>query len=163
MHQVLPVILSNIVTDKEMKLKEMMKMMGLKTSVYWAVQYTFGYVIFLLVILMFIISGLIFQMRIFTINAFGSYFFLFIVSRLEPDTRLPSKLWGHVLVAMTFLFSVFFSKRKTASVVGYFFVLGICLVCAVVVGSLLSDPMNTDPSLRFGLSVIPSFALYVNH
>jgi hypothetical protein len=80
LHQLLPVFLANIASEKELKIKEMTSMMGLKMPVYWLVQYIFNYILYLGVIIFLIIAGFIFQIPFFTINAFGSYFILFIVS-----------------------------------------------------------------------------------
>ena len=139
--------MANIVTEKENKIKEMMSMMGLKMNLYWLVVYLFDYILYLGVIFFLIIAGFLFRIRFFTINSFGSYFFLFII-------------WGHDLIAISFLISLFFNNRRTALVAGYFLMLGITLVCNTLVESLLNDVVHAVPKNRSGLSVIPFFALY---
>ena len=87
LHQLLPVFMTSIVTEKESKIRELMKMTGLKLSLYWIVHYIFDYFIYLVVTAMLIISGHIYSVRFFTLNDFGVYYLLFL-------------LWGHVLIAM---------------------------------------------------------------
>eukprot|EP01114_Cavostelium_apophysatum_P009754 TRINITY_DN2300_c0_g1_i1.p1 TRINITY_DN2300_c0_g1~~TRINITY_DN2300_c0_g1_i1.p1 ORF type:complete len:1800 (+),score=493.64 TRINITY_DN2300_c0_g1_i1:225-5624(+) len=145
--QLLPVILSNIVYEKEAKIREMMTMMGLSMNIYWLVQYVFSYLLYLGVMMVLIIAGVIFRFRIFTINAFGSYFILFF-------------LWGHVLVALCFLLQCLFSSRKTALIFGYFSVLVGSLICNVLIDNILGDYENVQQSMALGLSVIPPFCLY---
>lgn len=86
LHQLLPVFLTNIAAEKESKIKELMKMTGLKFSIYWFVHYLFNYLLYLLVTSCLMAAGGIYQVRFYTINDFGSYIILFLV-------------WGHVLVA----------------------------------------------------------------
>jgi len=147
LHQLFPVFMANIVYEKESKIKDMMDMMGLKTDIYWIVTYIFDLILYVLVILFLILAGYVFQFRLFTINAFGSYFLLFII-------------WGNVLIAQSFLFSVIFSSKKTALIVGYFYILGVALICGVLVDNYVSDIGGVSSSTLFGISIVPPFALY---
>ncbi|KAL6073551.1 ABC transporter, ATPbinding domain containing protein [Balamuthia mandrillaris] len=146
LHQLLPVFLSAIAYEKEHRLREIMKMMGLKMWIYWVVLYLFNYILYLGVMLFLIVFGWIFQFRFFTVNNFLLYFLLFLI-------------WGHTLIAMSFLLSVFFNKAKTATIVGYFLILAICFICLYLVDSLVSD-IDTPGATLFGLSIVPPFALY---
>jgi len=147
LHQLFPVFLSNIVYEKESKIKDMMDMMGLKSDIYWLVTYIFDLILYILVICFLIIAGNVFQFRLFTINAFGSYFILFLI-------------WGNVLIAQSFLLSVLFSAKKTALIVGYFYILGVALLCGVLVDNYVSDIYGVPDATLFGLSIVPPFALY---
>lgn len=112
--------MSGLVFEKENKLREIMKMvrnssynqliqwywhvakqMGLKTPVYWLVQYIFYYMIYL--VTTFLIIGIAAAMgfRFFSVNNFFPIFFLFF-------------LWGHTMMATAFLLSVFFTRSTTA-------------------------------------------------
>eukprot|EP01118_Nematostelium_gracile_P008164 TRINITY_DN2698_c0_g1_i3.p1 TRINITY_DN2698_c0_g1~~TRINITY_DN2698_c0_g1_i3.p1 ORF type:complete len:600 (+),score=136.61 TRINITY_DN2698_c0_g1_i3:37-1800(+) len=103
--------------------------------------------LYLGVIFFLIVSGLIFRFRIFTINDPASYLILFL-------------LWGHVLIAFSFFLSVFFSKRKTATIVGYFMILGLALISGLLVDQLVANITTVDSKVRSAISIFPSFALY---
>ena len=92
------------------------------------------------------------EFRFFTVNNFGVYFILFF-------------LWGHTLVAMSFLISVFFQRERSASstlstplsalhhhskmtqsdpwvsceAFGYFYILGITFVAVFTIQTLIYD------------------------
>ncbi len=93
------------------------------------------------------VAGFIFQFRFFTINSFGSYFILFL-------------LWGHVLVISSYFFSTFFDSKRNALLTGYFFIIGMSLLCAYDFFIFLGDPYTVNAQLQFGLSVIPTVVLY---
>lgn len=122
-------------------------MMGLKLRMYWVVHYLFDYVLYLCIAAFLILAGNVAQFRVFTVNAPGSYILLFLI-------------WGHTLIAMSFLLSVCFGSRKTSLIVGYFMVVGFSLICTILLNSLIGDPTTADQGTVFGLSVIPPFALY---
>lgn len=75
---------------------------GLYDSSYWVSWFLLGIVMNTLVSLVLILSGLAFQLRFFVDNAFGLYFFLFI-------------LFSMAMVAFIFFLSVFMSHAKTSS------------------------------------------------
>ena len=81
--------------------------------------YGFNYILYVMLCIIMVGAGATLQFRIFTINNFWSYALLFL-------------LWGHVLIAQSFLLSVFISKRVTALIIGFFYVLGISLICDVL-------------------------------
>lgn len=143
LHQLLPVFLSSLAYEKENRIREMMKMMGLRMPIYWLVNYFWCYLLYCFVAAFLIIAGLVFQFRFFTVNNFGVYFILFF-------------LWGHTLVAMSFLISVFFQRERSASTFGYFYILGITFVAVFTIQTLIYDV--GEPALN-GISVVPSFAL----
>jgi hypothetical protein len=92
------------------------------------------------------------EFRFFTVNNFGVYFILFFI-------------WGHTLVAMSFLISVFFQRERSASstlftplfcaassmtsadrrawvsceAFGYFYILGITFVAVFTIQTLIND------------------------
>jgi hypothetical protein len=65
-----------------------------------------------------------------------------------------------VLIVSAFFFSVFFNHRRTALIVGYFFMIGIALVCAVLLETVLENPTTVSHTDRFAISLPPSFAVY---
>jgi hypothetical protein len=75
--------------------------MGLKTPVYWLVQYIFYYLIYLITTFLIIGIAAALGFRFFSVNNFFPIFFLFF-------------LWGHTMMATAFLLSVFFTRSSTA-------------------------------------------------
>jgi ABC-type transport system involved in multi-copper enzyme maturation permease subunit len=72
-------------------------------------------------VMMFLIAaGWLFWFCYYTVNNFLSYFILFFIC-------------GHVLIALSFLLSVFFQLKKTALITGYFLLLGLALCCTTLV------------------------------
>eukprot|EP01121_Diplochlamys_sp_Union-15-3_P000931 TRINITY_DN10786_c0_g1_i6.p1 TRINITY_DN10786_c0_g1~~TRINITY_DN10786_c0_g1_i6.p1 ORF type:complete len:784 (+),score=104.40 TRINITY_DN10786_c0_g1_i6:45-2354(+) len=141
-----PVILAGIVKEKEEGLREIMKMMGLKVHIYWLVTYFFNYILYLVTVFLIIILGAAFRFRFFTINNFGVYFIFFL-------------LWGHTLVALAILVSVFFTKSRTATVVGYVYIFASGLLASQLIANYFSNDKTPSGTL-FGLSCVPPFALY---
>eukprot|EP01112_Ceratiomyxa_fruticulosa_P013038 TRINITY_DN3645_c1_g1_i2.p1 TRINITY_DN3645_c1_g1~~TRINITY_DN3645_c1_g1_i2.p1 ORF type:complete len:881 (-),score=186.76 TRINITY_DN3645_c1_g1_i2:11-2653(-) len=143
---IFPVMLETIVYEKEGKLREIMKMMGLNMGVYWLVTYIFNYLMFFIMIILTWILASLLRFRYWTLNAHGAIFGLIFI-------------WGHVLVAASFFFSTLFGKTRTAVVMGYVYVFASGLLANQVMTSFLQNP-DTPNSVVFGISVIPTFALY---
>jgi hypothetical protein len=163
----MPVVLINIVYEKEFKLRTMMKMMGLSDLAYWVI--TFSYNIFVCVpcprcftscalppvtlaaryaIYLFIFIGLgaAARLSIFTKNSFSVTITLYL-------------LFAFNQVAMSFLWGVLFKFTRTATVSAYLWVLASGVIASFVVGPLVNN-INTDPGALFGIQLIPPFALY---
>ena len=58
-----PVILGNLVYEKEYKLREIMKMMGLKIEIYWLVSYVINLLLYLIAMLLMIAIAAAFGFR----------------------------------------------------------------------------------------------------
>eukprot|EP01090_Pellita_catalonica_P002724 TRINITY_DN122_c0_g1_i1.p1 TRINITY_DN122_c0_g1~~TRINITY_DN122_c0_g1_i1.p1 ORF type:complete len:717 (-),score=148.77 TRINITY_DN122_c0_g1_i1:637-2787(-) len=127
-------------------MREAMKMKGMRMMVYWIVNYIFFYSLFLVLMVFLIIAGVVLQFRFFTINDFFVYFILFL-------------LWGHVLVAMSFFASVFFSRAQSATVVGYFFIIATALIALNLVSDIINDIGNVQAALYI-VTLFPPFTLY---
>eukprot|EP01129_Flabellula_baltica_P012243 TRINITY_DN54_c1_g1_i1.p1 TRINITY_DN54_c1_g1~~TRINITY_DN54_c1_g1_i1.p1 ORF type:complete len:873 (+),score=187.37 TRINITY_DN54_c1_g1_i1:72-2690(+) len=141
-----PVILTNVVYEKETNLRGIMSMMGLKTSIYWLVTYVFNLFLYLIALLLIYVFAYAFDFRFFTVNDFGTHFILFF-------------LWGNVMVALAFFMSVFFTKSLTATVLGYIIVFGTGILSTELVGDFLTDA-TTDPIIISLFCIYPPFALY---
>eukprot|EP01132_Coremiostelium_polycephalum_P005371 gene5371-6702_t len=101
------IMLQDMVVEKETKLKEGMRMMGLKELAYyisWFVTYTF---FILMDVLVLIATGFIVQFQFFIKNDFGTYFFLFI-------------LFGLSIICFAFFLSSLLRKSHTATFLGFF-------------------------------------------
>lgn len=141
-----PVMLQGIVHEKEFKLREIMLMMGMRTEIYWLATYIFYYVMYMLTTLLIIAVACIFGFRFFLYNNFLVYFLMFF-------------LWGHTMVAAAFFLSIFFTKERTALVVGYFVILANGILAQSWVFSYLDQEVPPDGAI-FGISVFPPWALY---
>eukprot|EP00474_Spongospora_subterranea_P009421 CRZ09879.1 hypothetical protein [Spongospora subterranea] len=134
--------LGRLVSEKELNLRASMKLMGLRDSVYM----TAGFIIVLsynvISAMSLSLAGLAFQMKFFLKNDFGLYFVLFF-------------LFGLAMTPLVLLLSVFVSKSRTATVLGF----GVFLVGSIVQGfaSLVFDKSVGD-EYRIPFSFLP-FAL----
>jgi len=146
LHLLFPVFVSNLVSEKENRVRELGFMMGLKGSVYYVVHYLFDYILFTLTAIFLVVSALVFQFRFFTINDLFLIVVLFVI-------------WGHALVAFSFLASTFFTKARTATVTCYFYIIAIAFVSTFLVDTLVRD-VTTPQWVHNLLSIWPSFALY---
>jgi ABC-type multidrug transport system ATPase subunit len=141
----LPVFMSNAAAEKETRLREIVRMMGLKTHIYWIVSYIFNYIMYALVTIIIIILSTAFGFRIFTANAPGTYVLLFFC-------------WGHVLVALAWWFSAFFSSSSTATVVGYLYVFGTGILAMTLLSTTFGS--NASRGTVIAVQICPSFVLY---
>eukprot|EP00211_Chloroparvula_japonica_P005241 CAMPEP_0119123880 /NCGR_PEP_ID=MMETSP1310-20130426/3669_1 /TAXON_ID=464262 /ORGANISM="Genus nov. species nov., Strain RCC2339" /LENGTH=910 /DNA_ID=CAMNT_0007113751 /DNA_START=377 /DNA_END=3109 /DNA_ORIENTATION=+ len=116
----LPVFVYQVVNEKQEKLRAMMIMMGLQMRNYWAVNYLFNYLMYLVVVLLVFGVGLAFGLRIFT----QSSPLILIISFV---------LWGFAMVSFGILFSSFFSSARTATIVSYL---------VVIASVILSNTLN---------------------
>jgi len=98
----LPVFMQSIVLEKEERLREIMKMNGLKMRNYWFINYIFN-------LGMYMISALIFVV-------FGKYILNvdFFTSTNSTILLLSFLGWGLSQVSLSFFFQNFMSKAKTA-------------------------------------------------
>eukprot|EP00276_Gloeochaete_wittrockiana_P009781 CAMPEP_0184651222 /NCGR_PEP_ID=MMETSP0308-20130426/8796_1 /TAXON_ID=38269 /ORGANISM="Gloeochaete witrockiana, Strain SAG 46.84" /LENGTH=912 /DNA_ID=CAMNT_0027085281 /DNA_START=218 /DNA_END=2956 /DNA_ORIENTATION=- len=140
-----PVVLGGIVYEKQNRLREIMKMMGLKMGVYWLVTYIFYYLLYFVAMTLMVALAAAFNFRIFRINGFFTYFLLFF-------------FFGHTMVSAAFFLSVFISNVVSAYVIGYVYVFMSGIIATSVISSYLSA--DSSVSTLSGISVVPSFALY---
>ena len=73
----LPVFMHTIILEKENKQREMMKMMGLKMSHYWLINFIFDYFLYLIMAFSFCLAGFFVSVRLFTQTRWKIYFNLF--------------------------------------------------------------------------------------
>jgi hypothetical protein len=124
-----PVILGNLVYEKEFKLREIMKMMGLKTEIYWVVSYIINLSFYLFAIFLMVAIAAALSFRFFVANAFFTYFVLIV-------------LWGNVIVSMSFFFSSFFTNSRTAVVFGYIWLFVTGLLSSELIDSYFSSQVK---------------------
>eukprot|EP01027_Heterolobosea_sp_BB2_P006992 GEZU01010470.1.p1 GENE.GEZU01010470.1~~GEZU01010470.1.p1 ORF type:complete len:184 (+),score=45.20 GEZU01010470.1:41-592(+) len=138
----MPVFLYTLTMEKELRLREMMKMLGLKPFTYWANNYFFDLILFSAVALVFVACELAFRVRFFTQSSPLLSFLLFF-------------LWGNSMIAMAFFLSTLFSRSRSATVFGYLLVIVSVIAAEVLNGQVY---MGSDPPVWYWL--YPPFAFY---
>ncbi|KNC47320.1 ATP-binding Cassette superfamily [Thecamonas trahens ATCC 50062] len=136
-----PMYVANVVYDKERNLIAMMKIMGLKTSVYWAINLAINSLLYTAGVVLLIVLGLIADIDFFTANAAGAYIILFL-------------LFGFAMIGFAAAFSTLFAKEQVASVAAYGLVWLSWLTGLILLGQIGSD----DGKLRL-FSLHPYYAL----
>jgi hypothetical protein len=142
----LPVYVFSIVHEKQQKLREMMKMVGLEMSSYWAINFIYDLLLYVIVMVLFIGIGLAFGLRVFRQAAWHIQVLLY-------------GGWGLAQVSLSFLLSTFFSRSRTATIVSYLFTLFSIIVGLVVniVGFRISEGKEAHPVY---LLINPQFAIF---
>lgn len=114
--------LSNLVTEKELRLRQMMNTMGLIDSAYWITWLLWEVVLVLVSSLLLVLFGMMFQFDFFINNNFGILFFLFFLFQLN-------------MIGLAFMVSTFVSKSTSATNVGFFvFIIGFLTQLVTIVG-----------------------------
>eukprot|EP01133_Synstelium_polycarpum_P003606 gene3606-4130_t len=106
---IFPVFVHNLVFERQQKLFQVMSMMGLRNSTYVLANHLFFVILYGIIATVMIIMGFAAQLAFF-IQEPGKMILLIV-------------LYGFSLVSMAFLFSAFFWKAKTSTIVSYIFVL----------------------------------------
>ncbi|GAB4824041.1 hypothetical protein N2152v2_011087 [Parachlorella kessleri] len=139
----LPLMLVQLVYEKEKRLRTMMKMHGLGDAAYWAIQYAW-----------FLAFNFVYT---WVFIGFGSAINLSFFRRTEYSVQLVFYfLWNQCVVAFAFLLSTLFRSSRTAVVVTYMNVFGTGLVGLL----LLEQFVSQGHWWVIFLELIPGFALY---
>ncbi|WIA37022.1 hypothetical protein OEZ86_014006 [Tetradesmus obliquus] len=139
----LPIFLMQLVYEKEKRLRMMMKMHGLGDVAYWLVMYSWFWMLYVAYMIIFVVFGSIIKLNMFTRNSYGVQFIFY-------------ALFGHNMIAFSFLLSCFFTSSKTATVFAYLVVFGTGLIGSL----LLSQLINAGQWYTVLLELVPSFALF---
>jgi ABC-type multidrug transport system ATPase subunit len=139
----MPIFSYTLVMEKEKKLREMMKIMGMNSSIYWLVNYLFDFALYVVVCLAFIVVQLMFQARLFMQTSPLLLFLLLF-------------LWGQCIIAAAFLISTVFSRASGASLFGYLLNI-LSMVASFVLCTTVYD-QNTFPAAWFW--IYPYFCFY---
>jgi ABC-type multidrug transport system permease subunit len=129
--------MGQLVTEKELRLREAMSVVGLQDSIYWGTWILTNMAWNTLSGLLLILAGAIFQFNFFLKNDFGTYFFLFL-------------LFGFSMVAFAIFLSLFLSKARTATSVGF----AIYLIGVIIQGAgafVFSEGTNSGIQVIFKL------------
>ncbi|KAL0440635.1 UNVERIFIED_CONTAM: ABC transporter A family member 2 [Sesamum radiatum] len=104
--------ISALITEKELKLRQAMTMMGLYDTAYWLSWFTWEGIITLLSSLFTVLFGMMFQFDFFLHNSFAIVFLLFFLFQLN-------------MTGFAFMLSAFISKSSSSTTVGYLtFIIG---------------------------------------
>ena len=144
----LPVYIFIIVLEKETRLRELQKTMGMKMSTYWLSSMTFNMILYVVVAAFFWIVGAAVNLRFFTQTGTDLMLVFFL-------------LWGLSLNSMALLISSVISSRRVATVVGYIIVLfgnGIALVLSDGIYGDLPD-LSVSSRMPSWLLLNPQFAM----
>lgn len=114
--------LSNLVTEKELRLRQMMATMGLIDSAYWITWLLWEVVLVFISSLLLVLFGMMFQFDFFLHNNFGILFILFFLFQLN-------------MIGLAFMVSTFVSKSTSATNVGFFvFIIGFLTQLVTIFG-----------------------------
>ncbi|KAI3454641.1 hypothetical protein Pfo_011304 [Paulownia fortunei] len=104
--------ISALITEKELKLRQAMTMMGLYDTAYWLSWLTWEGIITILSSLFTVLFGMMFQFDFFLHNSFAVVFLLFFLFQMN-------------MTGFAFMLSAFISKSASSTTVGYFiFIIG---------------------------------------
>ncbi|KAK7304602.1 hypothetical protein VNO77_42485 [Canavalia gladiata] len=122
--------MSSLVTERELKLRQAMTMMGLYDSAYWLSWLTWETVVTILSSLLIVLFGMMFQFRFFLKNSFGVLFLLFFLFELN-------------MTGLAFMLSAFIRKSSSATTVGFsVFIVGFVTQIVVQAGFPYKDSIS---------------------
>ncbi|KAF8691503.1 hypothetical protein HU200_040649 [Digitaria exilis] len=141
-----PVILSNLVYEKQQKLRTIMKMHGLGDVTYWTISYCYFFLLSLLYMFFLVFFGSCAGIKLFTLNDYRVQFVVYFA-------------YMNLQISFAFLMATYFSNVRTASVVAYLFTIG-----SGYSGEYLFRPIFEDMSLSRSWTTLmeffPPFSLY---
>ncbi|CAN6243560.1 unnamed protein product [Urochloa humidicola] len=141
-----PVILSNLVYEKQQKLRTIMKMHGLGDMTYWIISYCYFLLLSLLYMLFLVVFGSCAGIKLFKLNDYKVQFMVYFA-------------YMNLQISFAFLMATYFSNVRTTSVTAYLFTIG-----SGYLGEYLFRPIFEDMSLSRGWTTLmeffPPFALY---
>ena len=142
MSWLLPAYMYTILLEKEERLREMMKMMGLHMYNYWVVNWVWFFMLYAT------ITTIVFAL---------SYAFNFgiFVNGVLVANLITFLLWGNAQIAMAFFYSAFFNRTRLGTIFGYAVVLITTTISVVVNLQVFQD----DPSPVWW-NLYPPFAFY---
>lgn len=98
--------ISSLITEKELKLRQAMTMMGLYDTAYWFSWLTWEGIITLISSLLTVLFGMMFQFDFFLHNSFAVVFLFFFLFQLN-------------MIGVAFMLSAFISKSSSSTTVGF--------------------------------------------
>jgi ABC-type multidrug transport system ATPase subunit len=142
----LPVFVVSLVAEKEQGLVQIMRQSGLPDRVYAVVTYLFFLILYVLATGIVILVASILRFRFFIANDIGIVLLFFFV-------------WGHTLIAVSYLFAVFFGKSRTATIVMYLWTFITGILSGQLVINFFQSP-DTPPAINGALMIVPTFVMF---
>ena len=130
------IVVALIVYEKENKLRLIMRMMGLGTTIYWVVNFLFYLTQYAIMVAFLWVVGAASGLQMFTLHD-ASVLFLFF------------GLWGVLMVLFSFLLSVLFKSSRTSNSAIFLFILIVNTTGTNLLEAILSDSNSTE------LTVLP--------
>ncbi|GAM21901.1 hypothetical protein SAMD00019534_050760 [Acytostelium subglobosum LB1] len=140
------IFVANVVYEKEHRLRESMKMAGLRMRTYWLVQYIFNFTLYMVIVFVAIAFAYILKFRFFTQTEFSLYFALFV-------------LFGLTQIAFAFFISTFFSSVYTCTVVSFIYIIFTALSSNLLNNAFIMNP-NTSLATFIITALIPHVAFH---
>jgi len=139
-----------LVYEKEQKLRVMMQMMGLSSSAYWAINYTFFLMVYCVYTLVFVL--------VCSVNYGVAHITVF--SAHDPSLVFVALfLFVNQTIAMALLWSVLIDKSKTALICSVLTIIFGALVGITLIQSFLESSVTPHATL-VGVSLVPPFMLF---
>jgi len=138
-----PVMLQQLVYEKAMRLRIMMKMHGLSDGVYWLVTFCWYLVLSVVYFVLLLVFGSAIGLKFFTLNSYGVQIIFFLVFSL-------------VQISLAFLLSTVFQSASTATSFGFVYVFALSFMASF----LMSNLLDQQSPAAIWLELIPAFALY---
>uniref|UniRef100_A0A6M2F1H9 ABC transporter domain-containing protein n=1 Tax=Populus davidiana TaxID=266767 RepID=A0A6M2F1H9_9ROSI len=133
--------ISNLVAEKELKLRQAMNMTGLYESAYWASWISWEGIITFISSLFLVLFGLMFQFDFFKKNNFGVLFFVFFLFQIN-------------MMGFAFMLSTFISKASSGTTMGFsIFIIGFMTQIITIAGFPYKESISGF--LRFIWSFFP--------
>ncbi|XP_059643934.1 ABC transporter A family member 2-like [Cornus florida] len=133
--------ISSLITEKELKLRQAMTLMGLYDTAYWLSWLTWEGIITLLSSLFTVLFGMMFQFNFFLNNNFAVVFLVFFLFQLN-------------MVGFAFMLSAFISKSSSSTTVGFsIFIVG--FLTQLVTGFGFPYSSNFSNTYRIIWSIFP--------
>jgi ABC-type multidrug transport system ATPase subunit len=131
--------MNSLITEKELKLRQAMSMMGLYDSAYWLSWLTWEGILALISSLVIVLVGMMFQFDFFLNNSFAVVFLVFFLFQLN-------------MLGVAFLLSAFITKASSSTTAGFFiFIVGTVTQAVTAFGfpysSSISKPLRNIWSL----------------
>ncbi|TVU33005.1 hypothetical protein EJB05_24777 [Eragrostis curvula] len=146
MELLFPVILTNLVYEKQKKLRIMMKMHGLGDLPYWTISYCYFLLLSLLYVLSFMLFGSVLGLTFFLQNNYGVQFvFYFVYMNLQ--------------ISFAFLMATYFSSVRTAAVTGYLYIFVSGLLGDFLFRLYVEDVFLSRSWITL-MELVPAFSLY---
>ncbi|XP_010547807.1 PREDICTED: ABC transporter A family member 2 [Tarenaya hassleriana] len=133
--------MSSLITEKELKLRQAITMMGVFDSAYWLSWLTWEGILTVLSALLIVLFGMIFQFDFFLKNSFAVVFLLFLLFQFN-------------MIGLAFMLAPFISKSSSATTVG-FFVFLVGFVTQLATSSGFPYGSNYSVTLRALWSLFP--------